>query len=323
MSEFDEPAPKKKSSWLVTCGILAAVLGLGLAAVVGIGGYYAYTILYGPHDQEGVAGLLSVVNDTPATARATCSATDGEGWSVEKEIPAGETAQIEIGHRPGTCTIAYGASVATWAIKDPPAPDETWTVSLAEPAAEPAAIAVDAVGAPVDPVPAEPPPAEVAPVEPAAPVVAPAAPSPAPASTSSTRSTSRSTSSSGTSRTSTSTSTTTAPTTSTTTPSSGTGGTSRTATAAPVEEPSAEDDGGVLTAIKVEWAKGAKKSTPYTLTVDGKKVGSVPTKSLVASGSHKVKLTATGADPVECTVSASGGEDIVFAFDPANPKCPK
>jgi len=79
----------------------------------------------------------------------------------------------------------------------------------------------------------------------------------------------------------------------------------------------------VLSAIKVEWAKGAKKSTPWNVVVDSKKLGAIPQKQLVSSGVHKIKLTASGEDPFECTVTAAGGEDIVLYFDPDNKKCPR
>lgn len=423
MAEFDEAAPKKKSSWLMTCGILFVVLGLGFLAVVGVGGYYAYTMYFAGPPEQTVAGLLSVVNNTPDAAKVSCTAPDGDAWTLDRDVAAGETAQLEIGHRPADCALNAGAVSATWSIKDPPASDETWTLSLAAaeapaPAAEtftlhnrsgwvakascsggngawsgdtdilngsdaeiaipsrPASCTITggmgskpwslgATAAPADMLVAwmlpegdaftlsatETAPAAVAAVEPT-PEPTPAATTPPPASSSSKSSSSTSTSTStssskpasattstkpATSSSTSSNSTASKPATTTTTPSTtasststttstgtGAGGGSRTA-AAPKEEEEDEElpDSSVLTAVRVEWAKGARKSTPWNVVLDGKKVGPIPTKSLVSSGVHKIKLTATGESPVECTVTAAGGEDITFAFDPENPKCPR
>ena len=414
MAEFDDPTPKKKSSWLMTCGILFVVLGLGFLAVVGVAGYYAYTLYYAPAAPGRVAGLLSVVNNTPDAANVDCSAADGDAWAASQLIPAGETAQVEIGHRPVDCTLVAGTVSTTWWIKDPPAADETWTVSLAP--AEVAApvgetltlhnrsgwvgraVCTAGDGTSIEPkellngldaeitIPSRPAtctitagmgsqqwtvgteaaatdtmtawllpdgdgfalsPTEVAaPVEVAAadgaapadvpptttttttvasttttkPATKPATTSSSTSSTTSTTSTKPSSASSTTTKPATTTTTTT--TSSSTAAGSGAGGGTR-ASPAPEEEDEELPDSGVLTAVRVEWAKGAKKSTPWTVTMDGKKVGPVPTKSLVSSGVHKIKVTATGEDPVSCTVTASGGEDITFSFDPADPACPR
>jgi len=409
----EEDSGKKKGSWLVTCGVLAVVFGLGFVAVAGVGGWYAYTRWYAPPAEASVVGLLSVVNNSGSAAAVNCTSPDGHEWTLAHEVADTETAQLEIGHRPCVCTLTTGDRTIEWALRDPPAADETWTVTLppheapavttvgtlkidntsgqlvsasctwagsaemkeiptgstveiavgARPAtcalsagstsktwsiSEPAAadetwtlslvpegaggFAISGGNAVAD--------AATPPVEPT--VTTPTTPAPAtPAASSSTSSsstsasTSSSTSSSssrgtstasgGTSRTPPSvptTTTTTTTTSSSSTSSSGSGGVSR--TPPPAEEEDEElPDAGVLSAIKVEWAKGAKKSTPWNVVVDSKKLGAIPQKQLVSSGVHKIKLTASGEDPFECTVTAAGGEDIVLYFDPDNKKCPR
>lgn len=332
MSETDDAGGSKKSSMLVTCGVIGLVLALGGIAVVGVAGYFGWSY-YTKSRQVEPAGLLSAVNASASAGKVVCAAPMDAAWSLVEDIPPGGTAALTIAARPANCTFTFGpdgSQTTQWSIQDPPDATETWTVTLEDPIP---VVAVADPAPPVDPVATEPAvvPGDATLAQEGAPQPTTTAPTASAAATTTTASTTTKSTSSTTTKPA-STSSRTTSTTKTTTPAATTAAepapaTTTTASRSPAPEPEeAEDEElpetGVLAAVKVEWAKGAKKSTAWNMAVDGKKIGAVPNKTLVATGRHKLKLSASGEDPVECTIVASGGEDIVMAFDPEKPDCP-
>lgn len=314
----EQASPKKPGSKVLLILVIVGVVCLGVPAVVAAAGYVAWTQFMGKVEApEG--GLLTVINQRDAVLVLDC----GPDGTVRVDPFA--TATHEVASRPARCLGKVGDEpVLDWVTEDPPRADETWTVvvppSLAAqvPATDPnlaaAAMPAEEVVAAAEPVPSE-----------AAPVGAPAAEAAAPAPSATAAAPSTSTTRPSTSTTKPSTSTTkpsTSPSSGTTssTASSSSGSTSTSSASSSSTAPAAEDE-GLLTAIRVEWAKGGKKSKSAEVWVDGKKVGPVPAKKLVKVGMHSLDVTDDGEGILSCSVAASG-KDIVLYLDVAAPKCP-
>lgn len=313
----DEQAGSKRpgSRVLLILGIVGVVC-LGGPTVIAAAGYVAWTQFMGKVEApEG--GLLTVINQRDAVLVLDC----GPDGSVRVDPFA--TATHEIASRPARCLGKAGDEpVLDWVADDPPRADETWTVVVPpspaaalpapDPYLAPAAAPAEEVAA-AEPLPTEAVAAEASAAGSTAPSsthasgAAPSTTRPTPATPRSSPSATRS----ATSPSSESASSSTAGATSTS-PSSASTSTAPAATGA---------DEGLLTAIRVEWAKGGKKSRSAEVWVDGTKVGPVPAKELVKVGIHSLEVIDDGESVLSCSVAASG-KDIVLRLDMSAPKCP-
>lgn len=313
--------------------VVVGVVCLGIPTVLAAAGYVAWTQFMGAAEApEG--GLLTVINQREGVLAVDC----GPDGSFQVD-PAGSGTH-EVGSRPARCLGKLGDEpVMDWATEEPPRADETWTVvvppsiavaGVEPPPVEPLTAAEPvAVGEPgADPAVAPPPdPVAAAPEQPASPPASASTTKPtSTASASKPASTTKPASAStGTTKPAPASATTTSGTTTTTTkppPASATSSSaSSSASTASSGTSSSGEDEGLLTAVRVEWAKGAKKSKSAEMWVDGKKVGTVPTKKLVKTGMHSLDVTSGGEGVLSCSVAASG-KDIVLWLDLDAPKCP-
>src|SRR5262245_29779221 len=125
---MEEEAPKKRNPLLMVLLAGVLVVGLGGLLVAGTAGYFVW--VYFIRDRAAPpAGLLTVVNDATSPLHVACTAVGGSSWSSETDVDPGATASVAVLPRPASCRGTHGDVEAfAWAISDPPAPDEPWSV---------------------------------------------------------------------------------------------------------------------------------------------------------------------------------------------------